>query len=183
MTADETADAMEIVNPLIFQCKACRQVLGDSFAWLCADQQLNAITIRACVQTRIDAALQFSSQDNMDAGCAYHTLLCMKCGAIVGRQYITTTPAYDQVRNFYTFDLKAITSYQLGMDQTQEADVNLEDMVTLPTAMEYRTTMARIQQVLMHMDDRMVKVEDKLQRMIQSARTKKQKSSPDAVVE
>lgn len=37
---DEDIDA-----PLVFQCSQCREIIGDTFAWICSDQELNTITL------------------------------------------------------------------------------------------------------------------------------------------
>jgi hypothetical protein len=37
---------VEVISaPLVFQCRACRAIVGDSFAWMCSNRDLNAITL------------------------------------------------------------------------------------------------------------------------------------------
>lgn len=31
--------------PLVFQCKQCRAIVGDSFSWVCSLQELESITL------------------------------------------------------------------------------------------------------------------------------------------
>ena len=39
------ADAAEIDAPLVFQCKGCRSVLGDSLSFLVSDEATRTITL------------------------------------------------------------------------------------------------------------------------------------------
>ena len=71
MTAADSAD--EIVNPLVFQCKSCRTIVGDSFAWLSADEELNVVTLVSCnlAAVLVHPDMKFST-DGVDAGSAFH---------------------------------------------------------------------------------------------------------------
>lgn len=59
----------EIMNPLVFQCKHCRSVIGDSFTWVGADQELNAVILsaKATGKVIVGELLQFAS-DGVDIG-------------------------------------------------------------------------------------------------------------------
>jgi hypothetical protein len=35
----------EVTAPLVFQCSECRQIVGDSFNWVVADEELQALTL------------------------------------------------------------------------------------------------------------------------------------------
>lgn len=44
-TALEDKDEAEETLPLVFQCTGCLSILGDSFSWVCADQNLRTISL------------------------------------------------------------------------------------------------------------------------------------------
>jgi hypothetical protein len=67
-TSIQEEQVEEILNPLVFQCLNCKSIIGDSFAWLNADQELNSITLTAKSKSvAVDDSLQFSS-DGVDKG-------------------------------------------------------------------------------------------------------------------
>ena len=59
----------EVRNPLVFQCSNCKVIVGDSFSWLNADQELNMITLtsKSMSFVHVETDLQFSS-DGVDCG-------------------------------------------------------------------------------------------------------------------
>lgn len=47
-------------------------------------------------------------------------------------------------RDVFTFDLNMITSYQLGVDSVGSAEGAMEEMVTMPSAFELRSQIAKV---------------------------------------
>jgi hypothetical protein len=70
--ADQTGDTEEEVrNPLIFQCKKCKTVVGDTFSWICSDAELNSITLSSTsAQVNIQDEIIFCSE-GFDIGRYY----------------------------------------------------------------------------------------------------------------
>ena len=69
-TTAAAAVVSEVMNPLVFQCKTCRVVLGDSFSWLGADEELSAITLTTTAPhpaVKVESELKFATA-TVDAG-------------------------------------------------------------------------------------------------------------------
>lgn len=58
-----------VVNPLVFQCKSCRNIVGDSFAFVSADKELNSIAVsQRSGHVELGTQLHFVQQDGPDKG-------------------------------------------------------------------------------------------------------------------
>jgi hypothetical protein len=68
-TEPSPEEPTEVVNPLVFQCKSCRVILGDSFSWLCADEESNTISLLSVPSTtvQLEKEMKFSTS-GIDAG-------------------------------------------------------------------------------------------------------------------
>ena len=65
---DNCQEEQEIVNPLVFQCVNCKGIVGDSFSWLSADQELNAITLTSKSHIVIAEDILNFSNEGIDKG-------------------------------------------------------------------------------------------------------------------
>lgn len=99
--------------PVIFQCGKCNTIVSDSLAGFEADLKTKTIRLRGAVHIAIGDKLSTSTK-GPDIGCTYKVIKCACCGAGLGKVYYSTTPALDDYRATYTFDTRALTSYQLG---------------------------------------------------------------------
>jgi len=88
----------EVSNPLVFQCKSCRCILGDSFAFASSDEGLMTLTLMAAsdnVQVETELA---TSNEGKDLGSSFRKLRCKNCQSVVGRMYISTPRLLDHLR-------------------------------------------------------------------------------------
>ncbi|EGD81475.1 hypothetical protein PTSG_02193 [Salpingoeca rosetta] len=158
---EEEEEEDGIDAPLVFQCAACRAVVGDSFAWVCSDQDLNTITLTgAAPGVKINGQLETSTQGR-DLGSTYVTFQC-SCGAILGRVYQTTARHLDHMRDLMTFDLDALTSYKLGSVGVS-ADEN--DELTFPSAIRMKEDIGKIQLLMITHDEKLSELQEKVAHM------------------
>eukprot|EP01135_Chromosphaera_perkinsii_P011840 Nk52_evm31s2506 gene=Nk52_evmTU31s2506 len=155
-----------VMNPLVFQC-SCRSVVGDSFSWLCAKESLNTISLTAIpvhtgtVEVQRDKLQAVLQQGAPDCGATYNPIKCATCGKLLGRVYRTTARDLDDIRDAYTFDLNAISSYQLGVEiEGQKGDlVKPETLLSLPTAAVLQEGMIKVQNMILLLNERLEQVE------------------------
>jgi hypothetical protein len=107
------AEEDEVDAPLVFQCKSCSIIIGDSWSMQSSDAEMETITLSAAANvSRADEAV--TSKQGADVGSTFHLLHCGKCAAHLGKVYLTTARAFDALRDMYTFSTDAVTSYKLG---------------------------------------------------------------------
>ncbi|KAL1924765.1 uncharacterized protein VTP21DRAFT_4419 [Calcarisporiella thermophila] len=162
----------EIDSPLVFQCKNCHFIVGDSFAWLSADQNLKAITLNSTSEhVKISDELK-TSTDGIDLGSAYVNLLCKSCGAILGRVYKTTPRILDNIRDMFTFNLDSVKTYQLGKTGSNQSEAlsNEEDLLTMPSAKALQTTLDKIKELICFLDERIGAVEEGMRALRENRR-------------
>ena len=107
----------QVNNPLVFLCRQCQSIVGDSFHMTSSEQQLNAVVLNAGhpKNTKVLRDGQFStSQRGADAGATFWELSCAVCTATVGKVYETTPRALDRLRGMHCFSRDALESYELG---------------------------------------------------------------------
>lgn len=139
---DSDAEIVSDLAPLVFQCQACRVIVGDSMSFFSSNEENQSISLeKACNVTHSN--LIITSREGSDIGCSYVKLYC-QCGVELGKFYCTTSKEYDPLRDKFTLDINNISSYELGKNQlgkipdkkvmknkeSLEADSNEEQMNT-----------------------------------------------------
>jgi hypothetical protein len=128
-----------VKGPLVFFCRECKTIIGDSFAFVGASEEMDMITLSAVsnvVRLRNDkgGVKQKTSTEGPDTGSSYVVLLCKECqDEEIGRYYNATTGQVDLMRNNYSFHTEKISSYELGTSQRgslQSVDVSSEKKMT-----------------------------------------------------
>lgn len=113
LSGGEEEQQQEVDAPLVFQCKSCSIIIGDSWSMQSSNAQMETITLSAASNvSRADEAV--TSKQGADVGSTFHLLHCGKCGAHLGKVYLTTARALDSLRDMFTFSTDAVTSYKLG---------------------------------------------------------------------
>lgn len=99
---------------LVFSCKTCRSIVGDSLSFVCSHDRMRTITLSG-VSNKVAPEQAFhTSSNHIDKGATYCNLLCVECVHAIGKVYQTTPRSLDSLREKYTFYLDNLDSYQLG---------------------------------------------------------------------
>lgn len=121
---DDAIDAIDPVSgPLVFSCAKCRTIVGDSFSFLSSDEVAKTITISVASNIQRSSEL-YTSYEVVDEGSTYFRFMCCDCKHLLGRFYVTTSPALDHIREHFTFTIDSITSYELGKRKITESSVD-----------------------------------------------------------
>ncbi|ORY00696.1 hypothetical protein K493DRAFT_335258 [Basidiobolus meristosporus CBS 931.73] len=150
--------SQDISAPLVFQCGKCRAIVGDSFSWVCATRELNAVSLYGkSEQVKLGEDL-LTSNAGYDLGSTYIPLSC-SCNASIGKVYKTTSRSLDNVRDMYTFMLDSVTCYELGRN-LKETECPEEQGINIPDARAFQVSIAKIQNLICLLNERMVKLEE-----------------------
>jgi hypothetical protein len=112
----EAEDGLLVSGPLIFSCLKCKAIVGDTFSLLSSSEEARTITLSAASNIQRTNEL-FTSYESLDEGSTYFCVLCKECQQPLGRYYVTTSTDLDHIRDRFTFNIDAITSYELGKSQ------------------------------------------------------------------
>jgi hypothetical protein len=116
-----------IAGPLIFSCKKCHRILGDSLSLIGTHEELKTITLSAASNiTRTEDLITVKQLSTVDKGSAYVLLNCSTCQKTIGKYYLTTPKALDDLRENFTFSVAEIDSYELGKAEYGESGSNNE---------------------------------------------------------
>ncbi|KAK8814281.1 hypothetical protein WA158_008143 [Blastocystis sp. Blastoise] len=159
----------EISGPIVFQCKKCHVILGDSFSLTCTDQQLNMITLKSVIHVTISEELQ-TSASGPDRGSTFNSLQCESCKSVIGKMYLTTSRQLDQHRDLFSFSIDTVDAYVLGSAPiTTRDDVPLKPYPNVAIfgydadrALSILDTMRKMEQIILHQNDRLNELEEKL---------------------
>jgi hypothetical protein len=81
---------------------------------------------------RVDEKL-VTSDSGKDLGATYAKFYCETCRNTLGKVYRTTPRSLDLMRDYYTYQLSAITSYQLGGSsegqEVEETPISLNSII------------------------------------------------------
>ncbi|XP_033739788.1 protein Mis18-alpha-like [Pecten maximus] len=149
-TAHEQNDDLERV---VFQCSQCNSIVGDSSSWTGSNEILRTISLKY-VSKKVEIKDRLiTSKTGTDLGSTYNMLQCEICKSDLGRMYRTTPGNLDHMRDVYTLYVEKISSYTFG-SCTQEDDVNINDLVTLPSVKELLKELKKLQTVIVSLDHR-----------------------------
>lgn len=99
---------------MVFQCRHCLSILGDSFAWLTAQRSLSMIVLQD-VTDRVDIQHAHPQSEEIDGEpSTFVPLICAKCLHTLGRMYQDTPPSLAHLRGAFSFHHDALVVYQLG---------------------------------------------------------------------
>ena len=150
----------EPAMPLVFQCRSCNTIVGDSLSIESTNERLGALTLtRVSSLQRVDDITTSTAPG--DRGSTYQALQCVACGASVGKVYVTTVPDLDALRGRYTLDTEAICSYELGGGGGAGGAELLPSTVSTPVEAELRAELSKIQGVILSLHERLAAVENR----------------------
>ena len=139
---------MELSNPIVFQCRQCSAIVGDSFDLVAADSATSTVALASegfdftaltslnvppssgAHNIEVQQTLSRSAE-GVDAGCEFHALFCQSCNSEIGRQYVSTKGAIDHLRRHFTLHKASIRSYELGSGK--EVEPNEEESLLSKT--------------------------------------------------
>uniref|UniRef100_UPI00398E9851 protein Mis18-beta n=1 Tax=Pristiophorus japonicus TaxID=55135 RepID=UPI00398E9851 len=110
---------------VIFQCKICHSVLGDSLQCCGTSSILNALMcLRVTENVELDSIILIQGPLSE---CLYKSLHCSFCRAKVGMVPCSTTESLSHLRGLYCLDKGALHCYMLQSKSAVEvSDLNLE---------------------------------------------------------
>ncbi|CAG8441487.1 1449_t:CDS:2 [Diversispora eburnea] len=135
----------ELTGPLVFQCLKCKVIVGDSFAWVTADKDLNSISLYAKPHNiRVGTELLWS-KEGIDVGSTYILMYCDGCNNILGKVWRTTPRKLDYLR------------YALGA--YLDPNTTPSDVHTLPSARMQQVTINKLQDMVLLLHQRLSAME------------------------
>ena len=168
----------EISAPLVFQCRSCYRIIGDSLSFVSSDEEMQIFTLQASSNVSRSKDV-ITSKSGRDAESTFHLLHCAGCSSTIGRVYLTTSEAMhaslNERVNRFTFDSEAVTSYELGKNEyvSEQAgatfpakadDSNVTGSVmAVSTEQQLQTVQAdltKVQNLMLVMDERIAKLEE-----------------------
>jgi len=101
-------------RPLVVFCSNCKTILGDTNSFVCTHAELKTITLRSAYSVKLTRDEVETPTKGLAAGSTFHRIYCDSCAQCVGKVFLSTTRDLDPMRDVYTFDSKAIRSYELS---------------------------------------------------------------------
>ena len=92
------------LNPLIFSCKNCRTIVGDSYSFVTSNEYRQTITLSAANNVKRSDVVH-TSKVGFDIGATYFSFNCVNCPQTLGRYTMYITP------DFYLFICEYILLY------------------------------------------------------------------------
>ncbi|KAJ1026846.1 hypothetical protein NDA16_002143 [Ustilago loliicola] len=162
-------------NPLIFQCRSCYRLLGDSVSFVATDTDLGYVILSDVSDVvQQDTAYETSTEPGKDIGSTFARLRCGGCQASVGRNYRTTPRDLDDLRDCFSLEVDAIMTYMLGSGYTKQLPGDEEDdegketrerqAVPLSAGQGLESKMERTRALTIEMSDRLIKAEEDIRR-------------------
>ncbi|PWY99479.1 hypothetical protein BCV70DRAFT_201045 [Testicularia cyperi] len=120
---EEEDDEDLTLNPLVFQCRGCFRLLGDSLSFISTDYDLGYVVLSTVSEVvSQQTTYETSLEPGKDLGSTFARLDCAGCGAILGRNYRTTPRELDGLRDCFSLEVERIHTYQLGSNCTQQLE-------------------------------------------------------------
>ena len=94
----------EVSAPVVFQCFKCNLVVGDSFAFRCADRDRQTITLSAASNITRTSDI-YTSSSKFDYGSTYITFNCLGCEVIICMFFCVPAALY---HNFLEYPRKIL---------------------------------------------------------------------------
>lgn len=179
----EEAEEDAPTNPLVFQCRKCFRLLGDSFSFVATDAELGYLILSDVSEVITqDSTYETSLEPGKDIGSTFARLRCAGCRNTIGRNYRTTPRDLDDLRDCYSLEVGAIFTYQLGSNFTKQLEEKgAGEQAERGTAMvlsanaaggragaagtrELETKMERTRALTIELSDRLIKAEEDIKR-------------------
>lgn len=112
----DTTTQDDIAAPLVFSCRKCRTIIGDSYSYVLAEMASGTITLTSASNIQRSADV-YTSKSGFDIGSTYFNFDCNSCIAPLGKYYLTTSKELDHMREKFTFNIDSISSYELGKSE------------------------------------------------------------------
>lgn len=105
--------------PMVFQCKHCLTVVGDSFSWVKGHRDLSLIVLSAASsQVSVDERHTTSDTTLAASGtCIFTPLVCVSCASQLGRMYLETPPVLADLQGLYALYHDALVVYVVRLTQ------------------------------------------------------------------
>ncbi|PRP80203.1 hypothetical protein PROFUN_12161 [Planoprotostelium fungivorum] len=178
MTQQQQEDPYE-GKVLVFQCRACFNIVGDSTFWVTSHRDLRTISLSRATQVEIIEQAIETSKAGVDEGCTYRIFRCAydACHILLGRKYITTTASLDLMRDVWSFSADAVVTYIVGSAETPisegldcQAQIRrLYDvqMMVLQTKADTTEEIQRIDEEVQQIGRRLVSLEGLMKKYLQ----------------
>ena len=140
---------------VVLQCRSCRTIVGDTSSLVMKNRGVIAIETATSVTRAPETR---TSKEGNDRGCTYSLLSCSTCEATLGRLYLTTPRAMDNMRDCYTFDTAALSTYAVG----SAADDAAPTLGAPDATDELRADLTKVQDVLLGLHTRLTNLEASL---------------------
>ncbi|KAM8921379.1 protein Mis18-beta [Pelodytes ibericus] len=99
---------------IVFMCKSCNAVLGDSMSLCGTHKSLSIIAcLRATDQVVVEKGLRVSVDGDLN-GCAYYPLHCRACSTRIGFNLYSTSKAFSSLRGLFCLQKEDVTCYVLN---------------------------------------------------------------------
>lgn len=113
MDSSKSDNQETITGPLVFSCSGCKTIVGDSYSFMCSNEQLKSITLSAANNIERSADV-YTSKGGYDVGSTYFTFSCSSCHTPIERYYLTTSKDLDEIREKFTFFIDNLNTYEIG---------------------------------------------------------------------
>ncbi|KAJ1984906.1 hypothetical protein H4R34_000357 [Dimargaris verticillata] len=162
---DQASDADDIQAPLVFQCATCATIVGDSFAWVAAVEDLNCVVLNGTGSGTIALGSATTTVDSgPDAGCTYCLLTCTECANPLGKFYQSTTTQWDIVRNSYTLDVSMVKTYELGRTKAPEpTSRSCDSLMDFYSTASVTRSITQMKKMMCVFNDRLERIEKQLE--------------------
>ncbi|XP_067894494.1 protein Mis18-beta isoform X2 [Heterodontus francisci] len=119
--------SLKVKDCVIFQCKICHTVLGDSLQCCGTSSTLNLLKcLRVTENVEVNPTTLIGCEGPLSE-CLYKSLYCSFCKANVGVVPFSTTELLSHLRGLYCLDKGALHCYMLQSNSVVEAAaLNLE---------------------------------------------------------
>ncbi|KAJ1958524.1 Protein Mis18-alpha [Dispira parvispora] len=157
-----TSEAQDIQAPLVFQCTQCKTIIGDSFAWVGAFEELNGIVLSSKSKVILDLWSEGQRFITLPRARIKNDAKCGECQQLLGRLYNATTSKWDLLRNCLLLQVDKILTYELGRTNSPPSkdDAHLTSAVLeYHSARSLSTSVTQMKQVLVALNERLTQVE------------------------
>ena len=95
---------------LVFQCRGCLTIVGDTYAFVRADKNSGTVTLSAASNVSHGTAVV------EDGDVSFHELCCSHCTATIGRVNAAAPKGSSRSAGTVTLSTSAIKTYELGVN-------------------------------------------------------------------
>jgi hypothetical protein len=165
-------------GPLVFQCVACRTIVGDSLRTIGTFEELGAFSTEVCSNNVVASKDISTSTRANDHGATYRILHCAQCHAELGSTYLTTPARFSALRGAITFNISSLQSYALGdavpagllpshegsvQPATAASTTHIDPVAGVSSSVEdeLRAELLKIQTIILSLNERVLNIESR----------------------